>query len=64
MAAQAGSTMLQYTIVLINNSIKICITHHLCEARFQVDYSGGNWQCTQRLKIDYTKIYDVKFAAI
>ena len=30
------------TIVLITNSIKICIICHLCEPRFHVDYWGGN----------------------
>ena len=30
------------TIVLITNSIKICIIYHLCEEWFHVDYWGGN----------------------
>ena len=29
-------------IVFIMNSIKICIICHLCEARFYLDYWGGN----------------------
>ena len=30
------------TIILTMNSIKICTINHLCEARFHMDYRGGN----------------------
>ena len=53
------------TIVLITNSIKICIIYHLSEAQFHVDYSGGNYTTFEnRLYMLLASSYSVTYLFI